>query len=339
MRTFSPRMILTEPAFLTVRNRVVFTMGDPNGIGPEILLKALHEWRRPASGEPVIEPCIVGDPAYLRKLRKSLDLDSGLDDIEVIPAATFEFPPCWGRVDGRAGGVAIECLRVAVESCRDRGHRLLVTAPLSKKAVHLAGWNIPGQTEFIASFFPGHEAVMAFFSERFHVLLATVHVPLREVPGILAPEGLARKVQVFFEALQRVGVSRPRLALCGLNPHASEEGLFGEEEKTILEPALRLMEKGLGKGAVEGPFPADSLFHRVLNGDFDGVIALYHDQGLIPLKMVAFDSAVNATLGLPLVRTSPDHGTAFDIAGRNLARPDSMLSAIRWGLRLAPSRP
>jgi len=310
---------------------VVFSTGDPHGIGPEVILKALPRFLT----SQTIHPIIFGDAKYLKKLRRDLGLSRDLDQVEIITVAHYDYPPAWGKLEVNAGHFALQCLRCAVEYCRDNSFPLLVTGPINKKATHLAGSANPGQTEAVASFFPGSEPVMTFFSDRLRVLLLTVHIPLREVPSALHPDELVRKTEVFIEALRSIGIPQPRLALCGLNPHASEEGLFGEEEQTILKPAVHILNQTHGSETVTGPFPADTIFRRALANEFDGVIALYHDQGLIPLKLVAFDSAVNVTLGLPLLRTSPDHGTAFEIAGLGVADERSMSAAIEWGIRLA----
>ncbi|MDA2933315.1 4-hydroxythreonine-4-phosphate dehydrogenase PdxA, partial [Acidobacteria bacterium AH-259-D05] len=310
---------------------VVFSMGDPHGIGPEVILKALQTFSSPQ----IIHPIIFGDPNYLRQLGKDLGFSSNLDQVEIITTDRYQYPPPWGKLEAKAGHFSLRCLNHAAGYCRDNNLPLLVTGPVNKRAIHLSGASIPGQTELVASFFPSHEPVMAFFSDRLRVLLTTVHIPLREVPLVLDMDELVRKTETFIEALRRIEIPHPRLALCGLNPHASEEGLFGTEEKTILEPAVQTLCRRHGPDIVSGPFPSDTVFRRALENEFDGVIALYHDQGLIPLKLVAFESAVNVTLGLPLVRTSPDHGTAFEIAGLGVADSQSMEAAIKWGIRLA----
>ncbi len=307
---------------------VVFSTGDPHGIGPEVILKALSQFS-------TIHPIIFGDPNYLKKLSQDLGLSHHLAQVEVIASGRYDYPPAWGTLEERAGRFALQCLESAVKYCRDNRFPLLVTGPINKRATHLCGSTRPGQTELVASFFPAANPVMAFFSQTLRVLLITVHIPLREVPLALHHDDLVAKTEVFIEALRLIDIAQPRLALCGLNPHASEEGSFGDEENTILQPAVQTLNQKYGPETVSGPFPADTIFRRAVENEFDGVIALYHDQGLIPLKLVAFESAVNVTLGLPLVRTSPDHGTAFDIAGQGVADARSMVQAIEWGIRLA----
>ena len=310
---------------------VVFSLGDPHGIGPEVILKALQLSR----SLPDISPIIFGDPQYLGQLAEDLGLGSSLDQVKIVTTAPYPYPPPWGKLEARAGHFALRCLKDATVYCRDQDLPLLITGPVNKRAIHLAGSSSPGQTELVASFFPPGDPVMAFFSTRMKILLATVHIPLQNVPSALDKDELVRKAEIFIEALDRIGIAHPRLALCALNPHASEEGLFGTEEKTILEPVVETLCRRHGREVLSGPFPSDTLFRKVLENQFDGVIALYHDQGLIPLKLVAFESAVNVTLGLPLIRTSPDHGTAFDIAGSGVADSSSMEAAIQWGVRLA----
>lgn len=318
------------------RVSVAFSMGDPHGIGPEVLLKALAEGTKNLP----IRPLVFGDEEFLQRLQGDLGLVGALQGSTVISCGTYPYPPAWGTLSAEAGRFAARSLKSAAEHCRDHQVPLLVTAPLNKQAARLGAGFPAGQTEYLASIFPGQRPVMAFFSDRMHVLLATVHIPLRQVADQLNESELTRRTLLFHQALQRLGkrpdASRPRIAVCGLNPHASEGGLFGDEEERIVIPSIAESNRRLGHGSVEGPFPADTLFRRVLKGEFDGVVALYHDQGLIPLKLLAFDRAVNVSLGLPIVRTSPDHGTAFDIAGKGRADPSSMLAAVQWGLRLLP---
>ncbi|MBI4447091.1 MAG: 4-hydroxythreonine-4-phosphate dehydrogenase PdxA [Acidobacteria bacterium] len=308
----------------------MFSTGDPHGIGPEILLKALVRFLPEAAFRPII----VGPASYLRSLRRDLKLSLEIERVEIVSAGEFAYPPPWGTVDSRAGQFAMGSLRKAVEYCRNHGHPLLVTPPISKRAASLAGFTYPGQTEFIASFFDGCKPAMAFFSDTLCVLLATAHIPLRDVPQALCPENLVYQSRLFYKALQRAGTLQPRIAFCGLNPHASEGGLFGDEEKKLLEPVLERLREEFGPRVFLGPFPSDTIFMRAVRHEFDGIVALYHDQGLIPLKLLAFDRAVNVTLGLPLTRTSPDHGTAFEIAGKFQADPASMIASIEWGLKL-----
>ena len=308
---------------------VVLPIGDPNGIGPEVVLKALA---RLDTGQ--IPVTVVGDEAYLASLSRDLQIPFPPPHVQFSSPGPFPYPPRWGVLEKDAGEYALKCLSLGIELCKSRGHELLVTGPINKKAAQLAGSDQPGQTEFVASFFPGSLPAMAFFSDHFHLLLATVHVALREVPSLLSEELLILKAELFNRALTTAGLKSPRIAVCGLNPHASENGLFGSEEEHIIIPALSKLVSRFGPGSFSGPWPADTVFREAMTGRYDAVIALYHDQGLAPLKLVAFDSAVNVTLGLPIIRSSPGHGTAFDIAGQGIADETSMVAAVRWGCRL-----
>lgn len=308
----------------------VFSSGDPNGIGPEVLLKCLDTLDLSS-----LNPIVFGPTGYLHSLYRDLALTFDWSQVQLISAGEHPYPPRWGKPQREAGHNALESLRRAILCCREGGHRLLITSPVNKAALHEAGFNFPGQTEYVASFFSCDNPTMAFFSDQLKLMLATTHIPLAQVPEALTTELLIRKGRLFHEALVRVNLAEPRIAVCGLNPHASEGGLFGSEEERVIEPAVRVLNQTLEREVFCGPLPADSLFWRALRSEFDGVVALFHDQGLIPLKMVAFEDAVNVTLGLPITRCSPDHGTAFEIAGKAAADPGSMLAAVRWGLRLA----
>lgn len=311
---------------------IVFSTGDPNGIGPEITLKALASMRD--SNRFSFRALLAGNEAYLKDLDRQLGTMLSWREIEVINVGGQRFSPSWGKVAEDSGKVALAALDQAVETCRNRRSPLLVTAPVNKMALHLAGFSFPGQTEYLASQFSRPRVCMAFLSDTFHLLLATIHIPLSRVAASLNREDLYHDCCLFREALGRL-CTKPRVAVCGLNPHASENSLFGrEEEQIILPTVLRLREK-FGKESFSGPYPPDTLFNKAASGAFEGIVAMYHDQGLIPLKMMAFDQAVNTTLGLPITRTSPDHGTAFDIAGTFTANPESMIAAITWGMRLA----
>ncbi len=309
---------------------VVFSMGDPHGIGPEVLLKTLQSLSR----ENSVIPIVFGAENYLHGLYASLRLDFDWNRVRLVSVGEFPYPPSWGKIGMRSGRIALASLRAAILCCRDEGYPLLVTAPVSKEALHLAGFSEPGQTEYVGSFFESSDPTMIFLSERLKILLVTVHVALKEVFQRLTIERIVARSTLFLSALQKLGIKQPRLAVCGLNPHASEGGLFGDDEAKVIIPAMRQLGELFGADVFLGPFSSDTVFARALGGEFDGVVAHYHDQGLIPLKLVAFDSAVNTTLGLPIVRTSPDHGTAFEIAGKGIADPRSMIAAVEWGLKL-----
>ena len=309
--------------------KAAFSIGDPNGIGAEVLLKALAVAR---SQSLPLQPHVFGPADYLGGLAAELGIDLDPLNFRVEEIGISGYTPAWGKITEEAGQVALGSLQAAAEACRQGRCELLVTAPVHKQALRLAGFEDPGQTEFLTRFFGAEETAMAFFSERLKVVLATVHIPLREVPEAISEQRIVAVGRLFRTALRRAGIERPRLAVCGLNPHASEGGLFGPEDQQVVAPAVSRL---ADDGPTDGPLPADTVFHSAMSGRYDGVIALYHDQGLVAVKSVAFDSAVNVTLGLPGgIRTSPDHGTAFDIAGQGRASEKSMLEAIRWGAKL-----
>jgi 4-phospho-D-threonate 3-dehydrogenase / 4-phospho-D-erythronate 3-dehydrogenase len=290
------------------RPRVGITVGDPAGIGPEISLKAAAN---PAVLE-VCEPVLYG-PHHETELRA--------------------FVP--GRVSAESGRVACEAIARAVEDIRLGRIDAMTTAPINKEAFALAEIPYKGHTDLLAMLTKSGPAVMMFYSEPLRVVLATVHVPLRDVPDLLTPELVDSIIDLSEREMPRFGYARPRLALAGLNPHAGEHGVIGGEDDAVLRPAVeRARERGID---ISGPWPADTVFGRAAGGEFDAVIACYHDQGLIPVKLLAFGRAVNVTLGLPIIRTSVDHGTAFDIAGQGIADPSSLVEAIRLAARLVGS--
>ena len=282
--------------------RVAITVGDPAGIGPEIAAKAASDARVRA----VCEPVLYGPT------------DGG-------------FTP--GELSADAGRAAYDAICAAVRDAQEGRVNAVATAPVNKLAFARAGLPWKGHTDLLGHLTGSRRVAMMFWSEPLKVVLSTVHVPLAQVPAVLTREVLDDIIDLTAGELPRFGIARPRLAMAGLNPHAGEAGLLGEEETRVLEPAVRA---AVARGVcIEGPFPADTLFVRAARGEYDCVVACYHDQGLIPVKLLAFGRAVNVTLGLPIVRTSVDHGTAFDIAGKGLADPSSMVEAVLLAARLA----
>jgi 4-hydroxythreonine-4-phosphate dehydrogenase len=295
---------------LTVtKPRVGVTVGDPAGIGPEIVAKAVADPAVRDACEPVIY---------------------GPHDADALRA----FRP--GVLSAEAGRAAYDAIVQAVGDAR-RGHiAAIATAPISKEAFALAGLPWKGHTDLLAHLTGTPRVAMMFESERLRVVLATVHVPLQEVPRLLTRELVEFTIDLTARELPRFVRGRTRIAVAGLNPHAGEHGVIGHEDEAVMRPAVDACRaRGVD---VSGPWPADTVFARAAAGEFDAVVACYHDQGLIPVKLVAFGRAVNVTLGLPIVRTSVDHGTAFDIAGRGTADPSSLVQAIRLATRLATER-
>jgi 4-hydroxythreonine-4-phosphate dehydrogenase len=286
--------------------RIALTVGDPAGIGPEIARKAAADRRV----REVCDPVIYAD------------------------ASTADIVP--GILSAAAGQAAYDTICRAVADAQHGRVDAIATAPVNKLAFARAGLPWKGHTDLLAHLTGAPHAVMMFWSQPLKVVLATVHVALGDVPRLLTRELLDAIIDVTAGELPRFGVSAPRIALAGLNPHAGEEGVLGSEEGRVLAPAVdAARERGVD---IAGPFPGDTVFVRASRGEFDAVIACYHDQGLIPVKLLAFGHAVNVTLGLPIIRTSVDHGTAFDIAGRGIADPGSMVEAVLLAAQLAATR-
>lgn len=286
--------------------RVALTAGDPAGIGPEIAAKAAAD----PSVRAVCEPVILASP----------------------PAA----PVRVGEVSAAAGQAAYDTIVSAVAAARRGEVDAIATAPINKLAWAQAGLPWKGHTDLLAHLCGVDRVAMLFHAPQLKVVLITVHVPLREVAALLTPALVADTIRLTAASLPQFGLARPRLALAGLNPHAGESGLLGTEDEGVLAPAVAAARKaGI---AIQGPFPADTVFVRASRGEFDCVLACYHDQGLIPVKLLAFGQAVNVTIGLPIIRTSVDHGTAFDIAGRGVADAGSMIEAVKLAAQMATRR-
>jgi len=286
-----------------MKPRIAITCGDPAGIGPEIARKAADDPRV----RKVCEPIVYGPPAGSTFKPGELSADAGRAAYETL---------CSAVGDARAGVVAA-----------------IATAPVNKLAFARAGLPWKGHTDLLAHLTGSTRVAMMFWSEPLKVVLATIHIPLASVTNALTRELMDDIIELSARELPRFGLEKPRLAVAGLNPHAGEEGLLGHEERKVLRPAIETAQK---RGIrIDGPFPGDTVFGRAVRGEFDAVIACYHDQGLIPVKLLAFGRAVNVTLGLPIIRTSVDHGTAFDIAGKNIADPSSMIEATLLAAKLA----
>lgn len=310
------------------RPRVGLSLGEPAGIGPEIALKAL------AGPRPAAELSLYGSRAALRASAERLGVE--LPELPLVDPVPGDAPPA-GSSSAAGGRSAAEAVLAAARDALAGRLDAIVTAPLSKASLRAAGYPWPGHTELLAEAAGVEDVAMMFVGGGLRVALLTIHRSLRSVPAALDGEGVKRVLRLVHRELPRFGSERRRLALCGLNPHAGEGGLFGDEETRLLEPAVAaLRQEGLD---VFGPAAADTLFVRARQGEFDAVVACYHDQGLIPVKLAAFGQAVNVTLGLPFVRTSVDHGTAFDIAGSGRADPGSLKAALQLAVELARRAP
>lgn len=322
--------------------KIGITLGDPGGIGPEVVFKSLSVLLQETSFIPIIfgYKALLGHP-LIKSLSESyefvfLETLSG----EVLQPGKLYFvdayslsseweigKPC--EESGQAAYAAIDqCVKAALE-----GHiQAMVTAPICKESLYLAHFALTDHTTLLAHLTQSPEVSMAFYTPRLKTVLTTVHVPYTQVPQLITESSLRMAVMNSLKFTSFLGIDSPRIAVAGLNPHAGESGMFGREEIEVIEPAIDLFKsEGL---PVSGPYPADTLYYRAYHGAFDIVVSLYHDQGLIPIKLLAFDEAVNITLGLPFIRTSPDHGTAFDIAYQGQASPHSFIKAIQLALKI-----
>lgn len=319
------------------------SMGDPCGIGPEIIARL---WQRRAPRDAVI----VADAAVMRRAARLLGggwAVAVLDDPAEGPRVPPHCLPVWqpeglpagladvplGQVDARAGAAAARCIEAAVALVQAGRCRALVTAPIHKEALHAAGSPYPGHTEMLQALAGGVPVRMMLANEELRTVLVTIHCSLREAIDRVTRAAVLQTLQITGAALQRMGLPAPRIAVAGLNPHAGEGGLFGDEERVHIAPAIADARAG-GLDA-SGPYAPDTIFMRARRGEFDVVVAMTHDHGLIPVKYLGVEQGVNVTLGLPFVRTSPDHGTAFDIAGRGVADPASLEAALQMARRLA----
>ena len=343
---------LPEPEILTAARaprrglpRIGITMGDPAGIGPEVVLKAVAE-------REVLDTCapvIVGDAQLLAHTARKLNLQCGYEVVrrdepwpdslgDSAGPVIFHLDNINASIEpgvesGEAGRASAEYIEAAVELCGAGRLDAISTAPINKRALFLGGYSFPGHTEFLAHLTGSDDCAMAFVAANLRIVLISTHVPLSEAIRLVERERIERVVRLADRELRRWGIAAPRIAVAALNPHGAEGGLFGVEESAEILPAVESCRaEGLD---ARGPYSADTVFLRASRGEFDAVVSLYHDQAMIPVKCLSFGEAVNVTLGLPFIRTSVDHGTAFDIAGRGVAEHSSMVAAVVLAAELA----
>ncbi len=327
---------------------LAITMGDPAGIGPEIIIKALASptvWR-------ICRPIVVGSvPIFVKEVHrlhapaKVVSLKENQVPVEGkwipkghIPVLDLLEQPLgrfrMGKAARGPGAASLQCVESAVRLTQSHCVDGIVTAPINKEAIHLAGCTHPGHTELLGDLTKTKDFGMMLVGGPLKILLVTTHLSIRKLPAALTTKGVFKAIQLAHMALrQHFKVSRPRVGVAALNPHAGEHGLFGNEEQTIIAPAVKKAKQAGIR--VNGPLPADTLFGAAVRGGYDIIVAMYHDQGLIPLKTIAFGECINITVGLPIIRTSVDHGTAYDIAGKGKADPQSMIQAITLAARLS----
>lgn len=315
-------------------------MGEPGGVGPEVLVKALYC----AEIREYCSPLIIGDagvikeavtltrlPLKVRSISSPSKSKPSLGEIQALDIksrSTFNK----GAPSRNAGEAVVRYIKKAVELALKNDVDAIVTAPISKESLKMAGFRWPGHTELLAELTKTKDYAMMFVSDKLKLTLCTIHIPLKNVPEKINERLVLRTIRLAKKGAGMLGIKNPRIAVAGLNPHAGESGIMGREEVESIIPAVEI---AIREGVeVSGPYPPDVVFHKAYNGAFDMVVCMYHDQGLIPFKMIAFDTGVNVTVGLPIIRTSPDHGAAFDIAWENKADPSSMLEAIKLAAKM-----
>jgi len=326
------------------RPSIAITMGDPSGVGPEIIAKSLND-------KNIYERCrpfVVGDAKILKRALQVTNLELQLNSITQPEDAMYEYGTIdiidldlvsedlpWGQVSSEAGNAAFRYLEKAISYANEGKIQGICTAPLNKEALHKAGHVYPGHTEILAELTNTKDFAMMLSAPGLRVIHVTTHVGLIDAINKINVDRQYTVIKLAHETLQKAGIKSPRIAVCGINPHAGENGLFGhgEEEEKIIPAIEKAQEEGIN---VQGPLPADTLFFRAKRGDFDIVVAQYHDQGHGPIKVLGLEAGVNITVGLPTIRTSVDHGTAFDIAGKNIADELSLKEALRMAVELAP---
>ncbi len=329
------------------RPLIGITMGDPAGVGPEIIVKALAD----ESLYRTCRPVVLGDPEVIASnlqmvsqelsvniIKNTSQAPGDFGDIDLVPISHLDAVSNRPGHPTLAGGSAmVEYIFKAVELTKSGLLHAMVTCPISKVLMHQAGYAYDGHTELIAHLTDSDEYVMMLAGQRLRVSLVTIHCALKEVPLRLNKDMICKTIDITATALIKdFGISHPCIAVAALNPHAGESGLFGSEENEIILPAIKRSEKP--EISITGPHPPDTLFHQAATGRYDAVIAMYHDQGLIPLKLLHFSDAVNVTLGIPIIRTSVDHGTAYDIAGTGRADPSSLKAAVKMAATMSANR-
>lgn len=315
-------------------------MGEPGGLGPEVIAKALYCSEIRNHCAPIVignaeimrdAVKLTGLPLKVRRISSPLKSRPAVGEIEIIDIKSHS-PFKKSLPSKNAGRAVVSYIRKAVELALDKEVSAIVTAPISKESLKMAGYLWPGHTELLAKLTNTKDFAMMFVSDKLKLILCTIHIPLKDVPKKIKVDLVLKTIRLAKKGTDMLGIRDPRIAVAGLNPHAGESGIIGDEESAEIIPAI---EKAQNEGInVSGPYPPDVVFHKAYHGDFDIIVCMYHDQGLIPFKMLAFDTGVNVTVGLPIIRTSPDHGTGFDIAWQNKANPSSMLEAIKLAAKL-----
>jgi 4-hydroxythreonine-4-phosphate dehydrogenase len=315
------------------KRKIAITIGDPAGIGTEVVLKALLD-------ESVINECnplIIGDRMVIQEAVEKMNIPFEIGAYDILDLKLINNRKFQKSVPTKQGGIAsVSYIKKAVDFAYANIVEAVATAPISKESLKMAGYSWPGHTEMLADFTNTKDFAMMLCGGSLRVILATIHTAIKDVPQLITKEKVLKTIILAEKACNLLAIKEPKIGVAALNPHAGESGIFGLEEIQHITPAVKEANK-MGIPA-SGPFAADALFWKAYNGEYDIVVCMYHDQGLIPLKMIAFDKGVNVTVGLPIIRTSPDHGTAYDIAWKGLADPSSMIEAIKFASQMVGNR-
>lgn len=320
--------------------KIAVTMGDPGGIGPEVVLKALQS----NEARKLCNPLVIGSRAVLEDAISLLKIPLKIKIIKSPQEAVFQKGSIElidiedvrdfekGKATASGGNACVAYIKKAVELAMNKKVEAIVTAPISKEAIRMAGYQWSGHTEMLAELTGTKDYAMMLVGGTLRVILVTIHTPLKIVPNLIKKDRVLKTILLAKKACDMMEIKKPLIAVAGLNPHAGEAGMFGDEEASEIMPAID--DARQKEVPVSGPYPPDTIFHKAYKGTVDIIVSMYHDQGLIPLKMIAFNEGVNVTVGLPIIRTSPDHGTAYDIAWKGMANPSSMIEAIKIAVRL-----
>ncbi|MBI5639137.1 MAG: 4-hydroxythreonine-4-phosphate dehydrogenase PdxA [Nitrospirae bacterium] len=320
--------------------KIAITMGDPGGIGPEIIVKAIASDVVRGFCIPIVigsrivmeeALALLSSPLRLNVINAPEEAEYSAEYVTLIEAGDLHsFEKARATADN--GKACAACIRMAVDLALEKKVDGIVTAPISKEALKMAGLSWPGHTEMLAELTGAKDYAMMLTGGPLKVILVTIHTSIKSVPDMISRRSVLKTIRLAKKAGNMMAMEKPRIAVAGLNPHAGEAGIFGDEEIREIIPAI---EEAIKEGIpVAGPFPPDTIFHKAYKGEFDIIVCMYHDQGLIPLKMISFDKGVNMTIGLPVIRTSPDHGTAYDIAWKGIANPSSLIEAVRLASKL-----
>lgn len=318
-----------------MKTRILVTIGDINGIGPEIILKTLKK----AAFIKKFDISVVSPISVLSYYARHLKIKLTADNFNILPVGNEKIKIIPGKISAESGSIAGLAVKTAIELCMAGEYDAIVTAPISKKGLNLGGFKFDGHTEMLTALSKAKDTCMMMLSDKINMGFATTHPPLKKAAGLITGELLRSRISVCYSSLKKdLCIKKPAIGVLGLNPHAGDSGLIGDEEIKIITPAIKTLKKKYKSAEIAGPFSADAYFASKVYENFDMTFAMYHDQGLIPFKMIAGHLGTNFTAGLGFVRTSPDHGTAFDIAGKNKAAETSLVEAIKWADRIFKNR-